>query len=273
MPTISILVPVYNNAATVLATLDSILNLESIGGAELIISDDASTDGTTDLCRLWIGEFGKSFRRAELIENRVNLGVSGNHKVAFDAARGMYGLYLGGDDLFYDSRFLVAVQGYLRKHPETRIAKARIEAFYSKSGIVVDIYRYKRPFFGLTPLKQFACLAVLGNFLYAGPGTVLRIADAKAFEARTTRLGAQFDAINPIDDLHSSTRNPEIEQRARSNRRIFQHVMQPCRSNLVFCRVRPPTNQIGNDPPEVADIGRASLLQCQARSHKPVCSA
>lgn len=27
-------------------------------------------------------------------------------------------------------------------------------------------------------------------------------ADAKAFEARTTRLGAQYDAINPIDSLH-----------------------------------------------------------------------
>ena len=26
--------------------------------------------------------------------------------------------------------------------------------------------------------------------------------DAKAFESRTTRLGAQYDAINPIDDLH-----------------------------------------------------------------------
>lgn len=28
------------------------------------------------------------------------------------------------------------------------------------------------------------------------------IDDAKAFESRTTRLGAQYDAINPIDDLH-----------------------------------------------------------------------
>jgi len=27
-------------------------------------------------------------------------------------------------------------------------------------------------------------------------------ADAKAYEARTTKLGAQYDAINPIDDLH-----------------------------------------------------------------------
>src|SRR5207342_2450241 len=26
--------------------------------------------------------------------------------------------------------------------------------------------------------------------------------DAKSFDARTTKLGAQFDAINPIDDLH-----------------------------------------------------------------------
>ena len=28
------------------------------------------------------------------------------------------------------------------------------------------------------------------------------VADAKAYEARTTKLGAQYDAINPIDDMH-----------------------------------------------------------------------
>src|SRR6185295_1201031 len=30
--------------------------------------------------------------------------------------------------------------------------------------------------------------------------------DAQAFEARTTKLGAQYDAINPIDDLHINSK-------------------------------------------------------------------
>ena len=182
-PTISIVVPVYNNAATIEATLDSILMLESIEGAELVISDDASTDGTSSICKRWMRNHGTRFRHALLLENKTNLGVSGNHRAAFAAAACDYGLYLGGDDLFHDPCFLVRVVEYLQRHPETRIVKTRVEALYSESGKVVDIYRYKRLFFSLAPHKQFACLAILGNFLYAGPGTMVRIRDVREFEA------------------------------------------------------------------------------------------
>ena len=182
-PTIAILVPVYNNSSTVEATLDSTLALDSIEGAELVVSDDASTDDTVTICRRWTKEHRTRFRRVALLENKSNLGISGNHRATFDAATSEYGIYLGGDDIFYDSQLLVRVAEYLREYPGTRIAKMRVQSLYSKSGKVIDIYRYKRLFFLLAPRRQFACLAILGNFLYAGPGTVLRIRDVRDFDA------------------------------------------------------------------------------------------
>ena len=182
-PTLSLVVPVYNNSATIEGTLDSILMLELLEAVELVVSDDASTDHTVALCRRWLQRHGTRFRRATVVENERNLGISGNHKAGFAAATGDYGLYFGGDDRFYDSRFLVRVVDYLRRHPDTRIAKTRVESLYPRSGTAVDIYRYKRLFFSLPARKQFACLAVMGNFLYAGPGTILRITDVREFEA------------------------------------------------------------------------------------------
>jgi alpha-1,3-rhamnosyltransferase len=182
-PTISVVVPIYNNAATIETTLDSVLMLESVEDVELVISDDASTDATVSICRRWMRDHGKRFRRALLLENKTNLGISGNHKAAFAAATSDYGLYLGGDDYFYDSRFLVHVRKYLQRYPETRIAKTRVESLNSENGKVVDIYRYKRLFFSLAPQRQLACLAVLGNFLYAGPGTVVKISEVGELDA------------------------------------------------------------------------------------------
>lgn len=157
--------------------------LKSIEDAELVISDDASTDGTVSICKRWMRAHGTRFRRATLLENKTNLGISGNHKAAFGAATSDYGLYFGGDDHCYDSLFFVRVANYLKRHPETRIAKTRVKSLYADSGKVLDMYRYKRLFFRLAPRKQFACLAILGNFLYAGPGTVVRIRDVKDFDA------------------------------------------------------------------------------------------
>jgi len=47
---ISIGVPVYNGENYLAATLDSIL-AQSFSDFELIVSDNASTDGTEDVCR------------------------------------------------------------------------------------------------------------------------------------------------------------------------------------------------------------------------------
>ena len=183
MPSISIVVPAYNNSATIETTLNSILMLASIEDAELVVSDDASTDGTASICRRWTKDHGARFRRVTLLANKTNLGISGNHKAAFAAATSTYGIYCGGDDRFYDSLFLVRVRKYLRRHPETHIAKTRVQSLNSESGKIMDIYRYKRLFFTLPPRKQFACLAILGNFLYAGPGTVVLIRDVWDFDA------------------------------------------------------------------------------------------
>ena len=183
MPSISIIVPVYNNSATIEATLESILMLKSVENAELIISDDASTDGTVSICKRWMLAYGARFSRAALLENKTNLGISGNHKAAFAAATSDYGLYFGGDDRCYDPLFLVRVAKFLKRHPETRIAKTRVKSLYAGSGKVLDMYRFKRLFFSLAARKQFGCLAILGNFLYAGPGTVVRIRDVRDFNA------------------------------------------------------------------------------------------
>ena len=50
IPKVSIGMPVYNGGATLRCALDSLLG-QSFADFELIISDNASTDGTDSICR------------------------------------------------------------------------------------------------------------------------------------------------------------------------------------------------------------------------------
>lgn len=92
MPEISVIVPMYNSRGTIERCLNSILN-QTFGDIELIVVDDASTDGCTELVR----------RIAER-DGRVNLvriahgGVSAARNTGLRLARGRYIQFVDSDD-------------------------------------------------------------------------------------------------------------------------------------------------------------------------------
>ena len=77
-PMISIGVPVYNGENYLAATLDSIL-AQSFSDFELIVSDNASTDGTEDVCR----NYQARDTRIRYYRNPTNIGAAKNHNQVF----------------------------------------------------------------------------------------------------------------------------------------------------------------------------------------------
>ena len=73
LPQVSIGLIVYNGAATLRVALDSILN-QTFTDFELIISDNASTDGTENICR----EYAYSDKRIDYIRQPINIGIHAN---------------------------------------------------------------------------------------------------------------------------------------------------------------------------------------------------
>lgn len=184
---IAIVIPVYNNIATLPRTLESILNLNRLKDIELIIADDFSNDGTQTFLDQWFQEYGSRFGDCRIILNQSNLGISGNHECAFNAVKSDYGFYLGGDDIIYNRHLIDELNSELGKNPNIRIAKIDVEAYYLPGRRKERLYSWKRGFFKSSSRDQFAALVLLGNFLYAGPGTVLHIPTLKqigGFDAR-----------------------------------------------------------------------------------------
>jgi glycosyltransferase involved in cell wall biosynthesis len=94
-PRLSVGLPVYNGADFLQQALDSLLG-QTFGDFELIISDNASTDGTTDICREW----ARADRRVRYIRQPRNIGATGNHNAVAAEATGELFKWAAHDDRY-----------------------------------------------------------------------------------------------------------------------------------------------------------------------------
>jgi glycosyltransferase involved in cell wall biosynthesis len=94
IPRLSIGVPVYNGQDYLRFALDSIVR-QDYTDFELIISDNASTDATQEICRGYAAKDG----RIRYYRNATNIGASGNYNRVFELARGAFFKWAAHDDV------------------------------------------------------------------------------------------------------------------------------------------------------------------------------
>jgi glycosyltransferase involved in cell wall biosynthesis len=93
MPKVSILVPAYNHEQFAAATIESVLN-QTFTDFELLVNDDASTDGTF----AELSKFKDS--RIVLSRNDRNRGVCATSEICWLKSRGEFICWLATDDIY-----------------------------------------------------------------------------------------------------------------------------------------------------------------------------
>jgi glycosyltransferase involved in cell wall biosynthesis len=93
-PLVSIGLPVYNGERFIREVLDSLL-AQSYQQFELIISDNASTDRTAEICQ----EYLAKDRRIRYYRNPTNLGAVKNFNRVFELSTGTYFMWAADHDL------------------------------------------------------------------------------------------------------------------------------------------------------------------------------
>jgi len=92
-PQVSIGMPVYNGEPFIREALDSLL-AQTFTDFELIISDNASTDGTEAICR----EYAAKDDRIRYVRQPENRGALANFQFVLDEAAGEYFMWAAADD-------------------------------------------------------------------------------------------------------------------------------------------------------------------------------
>lgn len=112
VPKVSVGMPVYNGESYLREAISAVLN-QTLPDFELIISDNASDDGTEKICR----EFAAKDSRIRYTRNAENLGAARNYNKVFELARGEYFRWFNCDDVIAPDLHEKCV-AILDEHPE-----------------------------------------------------------------------------------------------------------------------------------------------------------
>ncbi len=115
-PRISIGMPVYNGENYVREAIDSILS-QTFRDFELVISDNASTDATEEICK----EYRANDERIRYYRNSRNMGATWNNNRVFELAQGEYFKWAAHDDVC-EPEFLEECVEVLDRDPDVVLA-------------------------------------------------------------------------------------------------------------------------------------------------------
>jgi len=135
-PRLTIGLPVYNGENYLAESIDALL-AQTYTDFELVISDNASTDGTEEICR----EFAAGDERIRYIRQPANIGAAPNHNFVVDAARGELFKWAAHDDL-YGPKLVESCVDLLDANPDAVLAHAYM-AIVNADGEVEENYDYR----------------------------------------------------------------------------------------------------------------------------------
>jgi glycosyltransferase involved in cell wall biosynthesis len=136
VPRLSIGLPVYNGEEYLAESFEALLG-QSYSDYELIVTDNASTDGTEEICRRYADQDSR------IVYHRLpeNIGAAPNHNHVLTLARGELFKWASHDDLYGRDLLKVCVDA-LDAHPETILAHSW-NATIDTDGKIIEPFDYR----------------------------------------------------------------------------------------------------------------------------------
>lgn len=215
VPRLSIGLPVYNGENFVAESLDALLG-QSYEDFELIISDNASADGTAGICR----GYARRDSRVRYVRQDVNIGAAPNHNFVVGQARGELFKWASNDDL-YARDLLKRCVDALDAYPHVVLAHSWT-AMIDSSGEVTRAIRYPLDTASQRAPERFRSMlfASGGDDIYGviRTGTLRRIRPLNSYHHadRTivTELALQGPFYQVPDWLYFRRDHPQQAERA-----------------------------------------------------------
>jgi glycosyltransferase involved in cell wall biosynthesis len=134
-PRLTIGLPVYNGENYLAESIDALL-AQTYTDFELVISDNASADGTEEICR----KYAAGDDRIRYVKQPVNIGAAPNHNFLVDQARGELFKWAAHDDLFAP-RLVESCVELLDANHDAALAHTYM-AIVDEAGDVMETYDY-----------------------------------------------------------------------------------------------------------------------------------
>lgn len=184
-PLVSVVVLTYNNLDFSRNCLFSIEHYSDYPNLEVIVVDNASSDGSPDWLREWEQEPSRAGHRRKLILNEANLGFAAGNNVGLREATGDY-LVMLNNDTYVTRGWVRSLCAHLRRDPSLGVVgpvtnnignEARLEVAYDD---IVQMHR------------------VVGEYTRAHPGREIALRTAAFFCVALPRH--VFERVGELDE-------------------------------------------------------------------------
>ena len=132
----------FNHAPYIKKCMDGFIMQEVNFSFEVLIHDDASTDGTTDIIREYEKKYPNIIKPIYEEENQWQRGRRGSSIFNIPRAQGKYIAFCEGDDYWTYPLKLQKQVDYLETHPEYDMVCTRFQQLYQESGEIEDADLY-----------------------------------------------------------------------------------------------------------------------------------
>jgi glycosyltransferase involved in cell wall biosynthesis len=263
-PRLSIGLAVYNGENYLAESLDALLG-QSYEDFELIISDNASTDGTADICH----QYEDQDCRIRYIRQGRNIGLAPNHNFVFNQASGELFKWASHDDLYAQDLLQRCVDA-LDENPHVVLAHSWT-AIVDGSGTVTKKLEYPLTTASLSAPERFRSMLFAdgGDDVYGVVRTnvlrrtALHGSHHHADRTITTEIALHGPFYQVQDWLYFRRDHPDREERACPTVRTRCANMDPRRAD----RLRHPAVRLYGEYilAYVAAIRRAPLSSADRR--------
>ncbi|QDV09002.1 Chondroitin synthase [Planctomycetes bacterium Poly30] len=265
IPPVSIGLPVYNGEAFLEEAIRSAMD-QTFGDFELILCDNASTDGTREICAEWAARD----QRVRWARSEVHTGAAGNFNRAFGLARGQYFRWAAHDDLT-EPTYLERCVERLRGDHEIVLAHSEMVEIDEQGRVTRELGWPIQNANCPNLVERFAGAIHLDHGCFDVFGLIRRSALAKTHliapylgsdRVLLAELALQGRLVRVDEVLFQSREHPQRSIRMRSDAARDQWFA----SGRPAAKFRPAWRRLGaiRDAVKRADLTMVERLQCQA---------
>lgn len=174
VPLVSVITLAYNHESYIRDCLEGILMQKTSFKFELIIHDDASTDGTAEIIREYVAKYPDIIKPIYQSENQYSKGVPIGRTFLYPRVKGKYIAECEGDDYWIDPFKLQKQVDLLELDSEIAMVHTDVNVLYQESGIVSKCYnRRKKLLNSKSAIEKIAIKNILNGQYFVKTATVL----------------------------------------------------------------------------------------------------
>ncbi len=145
----------YNHAKYIRKTFESFLNQKTTFKFEVLVHDDASTDGTQEIIKEYAEKYPDIFKPIYQTENQYSKGIRVAYAYNFPRVTGKYSAFCDGDDYWDDENKLQIQYEILEKYEECSMCVHVAQVVSEKEGNKIGIIPEKTVGEGIIEAEEF----------------------------------------------------------------------------------------------------------------------